>query len=146
MTDEGISTNLFFDELEGLIRKGHRVVLPVKGKSMLPFLKEGRDKVLLGQADKMQVDDIVLARLSNGAYVMHRIFALDDERLILMGDGNVYGKESCSQTDVLAKVISIQRKDETIVCNNRKMLRRVRIWKSLLPVRRYLLFIYRHIF
>ncbi len=119
--------------------EGREVVLRAKGNSMLPFIRNGRDSVVLKKSDSLEVGDIVLVRLPGG-FVMHRIIERDGDRFRMMGDGNIRGTESFRREDVLGKVIWIVREDGSRVAPGR-----ARIWKALLPVRRYLLAVYRRI-
>lgn len=143
MKQSTLPNQLLFEEFEDLIRKGRRVMLPVKGKSMMPFLREGLDKVVLEQAKELKVGDIVLAHLSDKRYVMHRIFERNGEQLILMGDGNVYGREVCTRDEVKAKAVCILRNGKKVDCDSKEEQEKVRLWKKLLPIRRYLLLYYR---
>ena len=146
MTNSDISQHILLHELGLLFDKGKRVVLPVKGKSMLPFLREGKDKVILEPVKELKEGDIVLVHLSNGDIVLHRIFRINCNQIVLMGDGNVYGQEKCTRNEVLAAASFIVRNGIEIDCNNQDERRKVKIWKKLLPFRRYLLFIYKHLF
>jgi len=132
-------------EIERLVESGTDVVFTPKGMSMLPFIRGDRDSVLLKKVTEVGVGDIVLARLSGGNFVLHRIVALDDDKVILMGDGNIAGKESCMKKDLLAVAVKIMKGGKVIDCFSRSHRRRSRIWNSLLPFRRYLLAIYRRI-
>ena len=131
---------LLLGEVERLLAEGRDVVLVPKGRSMLPFIRGGTDKVLLRKASakELRVGDIVLACLAEGQYVMHRIIAIADERITLMGDGNLYGTEVTERKDVVGKVIEII----TPKGQHRKPSRG-RLWRKLLPIRKYLLKVYR---
>lgn len=121
------------------LQEGREVILKAKGDSMLPFIRSGRDSVALRRCDEPQVGDIVLVKLSD-RYVMHRVIAKDGQTYTMMGDGNIRGTESFRQEDVLGKVTRIIRPDgrEIIPGNGR-------IWRMLLPIRRWLLAFYRRI-
>jgi len=43
------------------LKEGHTATLPLRGRSMRPFLEDGRDKALLQLCDHPQVGDAVLA-------------------------------------------------------------------------------------
>lgn len=122
------------------LAEGREVTLMVKGNSMLPFLHSEKDSVVLRKKNEVTVGDIVLARIAKGHYVMHRIWQIDGNNVTLMGDGNLYGTENCTADDILGTVIRIERPDgsEEIPGNGR-------LWRKLLPIRRYLLAIYRRI-
>ena len=85
------------------------MVIPVKGYSMLPFIRDGRDSVELRGKVELEVGDIALARLGNGHFVLHRIWEIEGERVILMGDGNIAGKEVCTRGDVIGVASKIFR-------------------------------------
>ncbi|MDE6633662.1 MAG: hypothetical protein K2J96_00175, partial [Bacteroidaceae bacterium] len=76
-------------------------------------------------------------------YVLHRIIRIEGGRLTLMGDGNVKGTERCRRQDVAGVVTHYLRPTRTLSASDAGLKRRIRLWRSLLPVRRYLLFAYR---
>ena len=131
--------------IEKLIEEGQEVIFKPKGVSMLPFIRGGRDSVLLRKADGLKVGDIALAEISEGRYVLHRIETIEDEMIVLMGDGNLVGRERCRKEDVIAIAVKIIKENKEIDCQSPRHMRRAEIWKKLLPVRRYLLAIYRRI-
>lgn len=125
------------------IREGHTATLTVKGYSMRPFLEHCRDKVTLSPVETLAVGDAVLAEIRPGTFVLHRIIRLEGDRLTLMGDGNLRGTESCRCADVAGVVTLYHRNGRCLKASGRGLRVSVRVWRSLLPVRRYLLFVYR---
>ena len=124
------------------LERGKDVTINVKGRSMLPFLVGGRDKVVLTATKSgLHTGDAVLAELRPGQYVLHRIIALEGEDVTLMGDGNLRGTEHCKVQDVRGIVTQYIRPNRTILAADRSLQRRIRLWRKLLPVRRYLLFL-----
>jgi SOS-response transcriptional repressor LexA len=128
-----------------LIEEGQEVIFKPKGMSMLPFIRGGRDSVLLRKADELKVGDIALAEISEGRYVLHRIEMIEGETIVLMGDGNLVGREKCRREDVMAIAVKIIKDRREIDCQSQGHLRNAEIWRRFLPVRRYLLAIYRRI-
>ena len=132
-------------ETIALVEEGRRVVLPVKGKSMYPFIIGGKESVeLVKPQAPLKADDVVLAWANGTHYVVHRIIGIDGEEVTLMGDGLCKVVEHCKISDVSALV-------EYVVAPNGKRrylytktrLRFAHLWRRLLPVRRWLLAIYR---
>ena len=82
-------------EIVKLINEGHTVTLRLKGFSMRPFLENNRDKALLTKSKDIKVGMPVLAQISPGTYVLHRIFDIKGDNVTLLGDGNL-NTESCS--------------------------------------------------
>ena len=78
--------------------------------------------------------------------MLHRVEKVDGNMLILMGDGNLIGRERCRREDVIGKAVKIMKKDREIDCQSPSHLRKAAIWRSLLPIRRYLLAIYRRLY
>ena len=49
------------------LQEGHTATLPLRGRSMRPFLEDGRDKALLQVATHPQIGDAVLAEIRSRA-------------------------------------------------------------------------------
>lgn len=130
-------------QVKEAIREGHTVTINVKGYSMRPFLEHCRDKVRLAPFTDLKVGDAVLAEISPDVYVLHRIMNIDGDTVRLMGDGNLSGMEVCRKADVVGMVTHYIRRGKTIPASDPRLQRYVRWWRKLLPVRRYLLYIYR---
>ena len=135
------------DQLLPLVRQvvadGKTAVISVKGYSMRPFLEHERDRVILDAPKDLKVGDVVLAEIRPDHYVLHRIIAIDGEQVTLMGDGNIRGTESCRLGDVAGIVTHYLRPGRTLLADDPGMQRRARLWRRLLPIRRYLLFVYK---
>lgn len=142
-------TELLMNEALLLIEEGRRVVVRVKGNSMLPFLRGDKDSVELEKASEIKCGDIVLAYVEECRFVLHRIIKIDGERVVLMGDGNLKGCEYCRIEDIKAKAVNIIKPAKggykKISCTDRTHMRKAYLWKKLLPVRRYILAIYKRI-
>ncbi len=136
------------DILLGLVREmigeGHTAVVTVKGYSMRPFLEHQRDKVKLAACGGRVRDyDAVLAEISPGHYVLHRVVKVEGDNITLMGDGNPRGTEQCTLGDIAGVVTEYIRPRRTIQASDASLQREIRLWRRLLPVRRYLLYIYK---
>lgn len=142
-------TELLMNEALLLIEEGKRVIVRVKGSSMLPFLRGDKDSVELEKVSEIKCGDIVLAYVEECRFVLHRIIRIDGERVVLMGDGNMKGCEYCRIEDIKAKAVNIIKPAKggykKISCTDRTHMRKADLWKKLLPVRRYILAIYKRI-
>ena len=118
------------------LKDGKVIALVPQGISMLPFIKGGEDQVFLLKRDRVEVGDIVLVEY-HGKHILHRVYAIDGEQLILMGDGNLEGTEQVAADEVLGTVVEI-------VHDGRHLKpKKAWLWRHLLPIRRYLLKIHR---
>jgi hypothetical protein len=95
---------------EAYFRSRYAVILRLKGNSMYPLLRNGKDVVVLGKcpAESLQPMDVVLFRY-RGKHVLHRIIRREGERLLIQGDGSIVAKEECTVDDVVGKVVQICR-------------------------------------
>ncbi len=135
------TTNELTETIEPLLASGRRVNMVVTGRSMLPFLRHETDSVTLLRLPSYRRFDIVLVRDNAGRCVMHRIISIDDENVVLMGDGNLHMRERCRQTDILGVAISRRRyrkKGDSYTIGNlrgRGARFKARLWWWLRPLR-----------
>jgi len=93
---------------------------------------------LLRRQNELKVGDIALARVE-GRYIMHRVIAINGQQVTLMGDGNLQGsKEQTTRDEVVGVVMEIITPD-----GRQHKPTRGWLWRKLLPIRKYLLKIYR---
>ena len=140
-----MTDNEIIEEAIRLVREGVNVTLPVKGRSMLPFIIGGKESVILHRPGLVDVGDVVLAWVDGNRYVVHRIIKLDYDRVTLMGDGNLT-TEHCTLNDIKARVTHVvDDKERTHDLYNRWRMFGAKVWYWLRPIRRYLLAIYRRV-
>jgi len=124
-----IPNEIMLATVSDILRDGGTVEMSVKGNSMSPFIRNGRDSVKLKLLSDVQVGDIVLAELMPGHYVVHRIHSIDDRKLTLKGDGNLDATESCTRDDVRGTVIGIVKPGRRgFDCTSDSFKRMSRLW------------------
>ena len=138
-----LPNGVFLGLVSEKLAEGHTAVIWVKGYSMRPFIEFGRDKVKLATAATYQVGDAVLAEIAKGHYVLHRIIRTEGDKIILQGDGNVRGVEYCTTADIRGVVTEYIRPNRTLSADDACLKRKIRLWRTLFPIRRYLLFLYK---
>ena len=132
-----LPNDAWLGEVSQMLREGKPYAIYVKGYSMRPFIEETRDNYYVG--------DAVLAQISPGHYVLHRIIQKRNDGFVLQGDGNVKGVELCREEDVSGVVTQYIRPNRIISADDPQLVRRIKLWRKLRPIRRYLLFIYKTI-
>ena len=140
-----LPNDAWLGEVSQMLREGKPYAIYVKGYSMRPFIEHTRDRVFLEKRDSYHVGDAVLAQIAPGHYVLHRIIEKQGDKLTLQGDGNISGVEHCQELDVSGVVTEYIRPHRTIPADDPKLVRRIKLWRKLRPIRRYLLFIYKAI-
>lgn len=137
-----LDNGLFFAEATRLLSEGRSVTIRAKGRSMFPFIHDG-DCVVLKKPDKVGVGDIVLADIPAKGYVLHRVYKACGNGLMLMGDGNLHDTERCHVDSVAGAVVEIRHNGRSVDCSSASERRKAALWRRLLPVRRYILFVCR---
>lgn len=136
----------FLPEVVKMLNEGHTVTLRLRGYSMRPFLENDRDKALLVKPSTIKVGDPVLAEIAPRHFVLHRIDRIEGDNITLRGDGNL-GVEYCKKENIVGAVIGFYRKGriKMDLTDGRKWKLYSFLWTRLLPIRRYLLGVYRRI-
>ncbi len=136
-----IQSDIVIGEVKKFIDQGQSVIFLVSGQSMRPFIRGGKDKVEFRPLPQgLQLGDVVMAKVREGYYVVHRIVEIDGDRITLEGDGNLGFREHCLLGDVVAQGVEVvapdgQRRSLTSLSARRNW----RIWMRLKPLRRILL-------
>ena len=135
---------MILSEAIRLVSEGIEVTFPVNGRSMRPFIEGGRDSVVLVRPENVKPMDVVLAKTDDGRYVIHRVVEMAGDRVTLMGDGNLLGREHTECKQIYAKVTHVVHPKGYKRSLYTPFIQFVqRMWVRLLPLRRYLLKLYR---
>jgi len=109
-----IKNEEYFKLVQQRLDAAEQVRIPVKGRSMEPFLYE-KDEVLLQPAiqAKIAIGDIILVHWNEG-YILHRVVRIKKGWLWLAGDNNLVQLEKVAEADVLAVLIAAERKGKPL--------------------------------
>ncbi len=134
-----------FPEVAEMLAQGRQVTIPVKGVSMLPFIVGERDLVVLEAAHQYKKDDIVLFCIG-GRWILHRIIEVGPKGPVIRGDGILKNVERPLWSNIHGRAVSVLRHGKKPVNPYSGLnIFLLRCWNLLRPVRRYLLYIYRHL-
>lgn len=136
-----VSNEVFFAWVEEEIAQGKPVCFRLKGNSMFPLLKNGKDSVILEKcsADELKPMDVVLFRY-RGSHVLHRIIQRNGDDLLIQGDGSIVAMEQCTVKDVVGKVTAIYQPSEKVLSvDNWKWTLPSRLWRISNPLRVFML-------
>lgn len=131
-----IANDLLLGEASSLLAEGKKVRLRAKGDSMRPVIRGGEDTIVLAPPGISRKGDVVLARIRDNRYVVHRIVKIDGDKIILAGDANLYGREYCRVTDVagIAETVVRRGTERSLRGPRARMLFAIR--QMFLPLRR----------
>ena len=119
------------EEKIAILNRGYEILWEPHGCSMYPFIREGRDRVVLRKKSDVGEWDIVLVRIAED-YALLRVVDIHQNALLLMGDGTPDVVQRCTRDDVLGTVVGILRGKKTL--RPKKGL----LWRMLYPIRRLL--------
>ena len=136
-----VSTHDLFPIIEELLAMDRQAIFTVKGTSMLPFIGDNRDSVILEKRNfnNLKKGDIILFQYDSGKYILHRIYNISQSGYQTIGDGCISFDDWIRTDQVKGVVTKIIRKGKEIDCNSTKWKIIFSLWMKLLPIRRYLL-------
>lgn len=140
-----VPNGILMPEIDRMLRSGTKVTLRTKGDSMFPFIRGGRDSVVLEYDPQPRPGDIVLAMTDAGNYVLHRLMTVDGEAAVLMGDGNVACRESCSTGAICGKVVRIIRAGREVDPYSPVERAKAAVWMRTVALRRWMLAVVRRL-
>lgn len=119
-----------------VIRVRRRAVFTVTGMSVWPLICHGRDQVIVErvQSEDLELGDIVLYRISEEHYILHRVTGLRDKTFQITGDGNFFRDPFVPYNCLIAKVSTVIRDGKVIPCNSWKWKRIFLLWMALFQI------------
>lgn len=113
------------------IEQGQEVKINVFGHSMEPFINNG-DNVTLKKAGSYKKNDIILYQRDNKAFVLHRIYKVKDNSFVLLGDHQSNKEYGIRFDQVIAKVVSYEKKGKIKYLKGFKYHLYLLIWNRIL--------------
>ena len=133
-----LKNDIFFAEVEELLDEGRQVTILVRGNSMRPLLRDGRDKVVLRKANDEDIrKGAVMLFRYRGSHVMHRVTRIEGDVVIFEGDGNYKLQEIALRKDIVAVVEAVVRPSgKRIECSSRRWRFLSFMWLSQMRIER----------
>lgn len=100
--------------IRDVLSSGGEFHLKPRGESMLPYLREGRDSVVLSSLDEPpKRGDILLYVRENGVPVLHRVVRIEKNgSLTMRGDSQYFLERGICNEQVVAVVKKFYRRDK----------------------------------
>ncbi len=141
-----IAPEILLEEYRQLLAeepKAENLPLTVTGGSMVPFLVGGRDRVFLSRLERpARRGDILLYRRDNGAYVLHRVYSLEEGSMTMVGDAQQQLEPGIRPDQVMALVTGAERKGKLQKPGAFWWDFFAKVWIRVVPLRRFLHGIY----
>lgn len=130
------------NNIERSIKELGYAVVPIKGTSMMPLLKEGRDRVELKPYchERLKKGDVVLYKKNDGTLVLHRIIKTENgEFFTVLGDHQFKNAERVNNNQIIAVACGFFIKGHYVNEKTRWYRLYKKIWLCNLKVRRIIL-------
>ena len=138
-----VDTSLLLEEYRKLLETVDQLPLLISGNSMSPFLIHGRDTVYLPKVNRpLKRGDIVLYRRKNGAYILHRICAVEGDTFSMVGDAQPEIEHGIAREQIFAVVCSVIRKGKRQAPGCFWWDFFAKIWIRFIPLRPFLVSMY----
>ena len=111
-----VPNEIFFDWVSSELSEGKDVRIRMKGWSMRPLLRPGKDEVVLGTLKDGEPSrlDVVLFHYK-GQTIFHRVLRIDGNEYTIQGDGNFTGQEKCGREDIVGKLREVVRPSGAVI-------------------------------
>lgn len=133
-----LAPEVLLEEYRRLLGEENVEALPlvISGSSMAPFLVGGRDTVYLSRLRRPpRRGDMLLYRRDNGAYVLHRVFRAEAERLTFVGDAQRELERGVRPEQIIALVTKVERKGKSMAPGSFCWDFFEKIWIRMVPLR-----------
>ena len=130
------------NNIERSINELGYAVAPIAGTSMMPLLKEGRDRVELEPCsqERLKKGDVVLYKKNDGTLVLHRIIKTENrEFFTVLGDHQFKNAERVNKNQIIAVACGFFIKGRYVNEKTRWYRLYKKIWLCNLNVRRIIL-------
>lgn len=129
------------EELVPLMREqlaaGQKVCFSPRGTSMLPMLRQGKDRVELAPLkEQPKKFDLLLYQNAHGAYVLHRVVAVG-ETLSCMGDNQFVVEKGICKEQIIGIVSGYSRGDKMRSVASFRHQAYCRLWHWSRPLRHF---------
>ena len=104
------------NKIEDIIEKEGYYISTSVGNSMLPFLRERKDTIVIQKREQYKKFDVVLYK-RKGNYVLHRIIKVLPETFHIRGD-NCYYDEYVKHNEIIGVMVECYRGEKKVKLNS----------------------------
>ncbi len=135
--------------VRSILEEGKEVPLVVTGNSMMPFLIDRRDQVLIKRIERpLKKGDIAFFQRENGQYIMHRIHFMrkdgrtGENQFYFIGDGQKNIEGPIKETQIFGVITGVLRKGKYLDEHTFTWRLFKNIWRYVIPFRPLIIKIY----
>lgn len=118
------------------IEKSGRIIYTNVGDSMMPFIKQGRDVLVISRAEgRLKRYDVPLYKRDSGQYVLHRILKVRENDYVICGDNRCNREYGITDRHIIGVLTGVIRNGREIPVTDRKYRIYVHLWCDFFPLR-----------
>ena len=122
------------------IRRNGKIIYTNVGDSMMPFIRQGRDVLIISKVNgKLKRYDVPLYKRDSGQYVLHRILKVRKNDYVICGDNRWNKEYSITDKHIIGVLTGIIRDGREILVTDRKYRIYVHLWCDFFPVRAFII-------
>ena len=122
------------------IKKSGRIIYTNVGDSMMPYIKQGRDVLVISEVNgRLNKYDVPLYKRDSGQYVLHRILKVRENDYVICGDNRWNKEYGIRDRHIIGILTGVIRDGQEIPVTSRKYRIYVHLWCDLFPVRAFIL-------
>lgn len=122
------------------IKKSGKIIYTNVGDSMMPFIRQGRDVLIISRAEgRLKRYDIPLYKRDSGQYVLHRILKVRENDYIICGDNRFIREYGITDRHIIGVLTGIIRDGREIPLTDRKYRIYVHLWCDFFPLRAFII-------
>lgn len=122
------------------IEKSGKIIYTNVGDSMMPFIKQGRDVLVISRAEgRLKRYDVPLYKRDSGQYVLHRILKVRENDYIICGDNRCNREYGITDKHIIGVLTGIIRDGREIPVTDRKYRIYVHLWCDFFLVRAFII-------
>lgn len=120
ITNKKASFEELYPIIQETVEQGNSFSFCAFGRSMLPYIRNGKDLVVLGPTQNpIKRHDVVFYRRDNGRFVLHRVLKVyPDGSCDLCGDNQFSIEKGIRAHQIIAKLIRVERNGRVILPNS----------------------------
>ena len=122
-----------------VMQAGGEVTFTPSGVSMLPMLRDRKDKVVLVKAEfPLKKYDLPLYRRDNGSFILHRVVEVKkDGTYVMCGDNQWIREYEISDKNIIGLVRAFERNGKHYECTDRAYIFYCKFWDFIYPLRKF---------
>lgn len=122
------------------IEKSGKIIYTNVGDSMMPFIRQGRDVLVISRAEgRLKLYDVPLYKRDSGQYVLHRILKVRENDYVICGDNRWNREYGITDRHIIGVLTGVIRNGKEIRVTDRKYRIYGHLWCDFFPVRAFII-------